>query len=508
MALDQIDVITGKVFQQKFEGQRTAVDLEAIMAEGDDEGRPLTAEHAGATVLNERYAKNIYYQAGRAELEAEYERMHWEALATDPSAVRHVVLDEEVIEAEGRIGKLAGELMGQLSGGGRNAFLRTESGLENWQPMDASGEFIGDYDDLGNFIPAYGVKQINDATSVYNPWSGVEDFLPANEHLISEDGADGSVTGAVPVTGEGPVTASDDADVRVDMQNAFYAALRVAGMEKALIDKLWDWAELELVNDPSFNAERALLGMYDSEAFRTRFRAIADMTDAGYGRRDMPTPGEYIAFEKDVANELKRVGVVEQGASFDNLITSLYTNSVGLGEVTDRLNTAQRVMYQMPPAVRDKLTDWFGDEYGTSITMKTFLDPTDDWSAVQDDISTAQTGGWGQMVAGLNAGWDENLAKQVSDLGLSQAEQWNRFARLKEQERLFTETLDETLDLDYATEGVRAESDLEAEEEGGLSGYELSDLITKRGQKRSARFSGGGGALMSGTTTGFGAANA
>lgn len=320
------------------------------------------------------------------------------------------------------------------------------------------------------------------------------------------------------VSDEDPPAGDGDPDVRAKMQSAFYAALRVAGMEKDLIDKLWDWAETELVNDPSFTAERALLGMYDSDAFRTRFKAIADMTDAGYGRRDMPTPGEYIAFEKDVANELKRVGVVEQGASFDNLITSLYMNSVGLGEVTDRLNTAQRVMYEMPSAVRDKLTDWFGDEYGTSITMKTFLDPTDDWSAVQDDISTAQTGGWGQMVAGLNAGWDENLAKQVSDLGLSQAEQWNRFARLKEQEMLFTETLDETLDLDYATEGVRAEFGLPGSDNqlavmpgdplAGMSGYELSDLITKRGQKRSARFSGGGGALMSGTTTGFGAANA
>ena len=72
---------------------------------------------------------------------------------------------------------------------------------------------------------------------------------------------------------------------------------------------------------------------------------------------------------------------------------------------------------------------------------------------------------------------------------------------------LFTETLDETLDLDYAEEGVRAEFSLEAEE-GGLSGYELSDIISRRQQKRSARFGGGGGVMVSGTTTGFGAANA
>ena len=394
---------------------------------------------------------------------------------------------------------------------GEAGFTETGTGsyLATVNPIYQAQSEVAESDEYRRFVE-YLELRYPEALATYGAlelWNQNQRGLASGTPLFADQASLIATGATTTVTETNLVTAGDDASVRADMQNAFYAALRVAGMEKDLIDKLWDWAETELVNDPSFTAERALLGMYDSDAFRTRFKAIADMTDAGYGRRDMPTPGEYIAFEKDVANELKRVGVVEQGASFDNLITSLYVNGVGLGEVTDRLNTAQRVMYEMPSAVRDKLTDWFGDEYGTSITMKTFLDPTDDWSAVQDDISTAQTGGWGQMVAGLNAGWDKNLAKQVSDLGLSQAEQWNRFARLKEQEMLFTETLDETLDLDYATEGVRAEFDLEAEE-GGLSGYELSDLITKRGQKRSARFSGGGGALMSGTTTGFGAANA
>jgi hypothetical protein len=294
---------------------------------------------------------------------------------------------------------------------------------------------------------------------------------------------------------ESPETSDPDLSPSQNMQSAFYTALREAGMDKTAIDGLWKWAETELVNDPSFTAERALIGMYDSEAFKQRFPGIANMPA---GSREIPTPGEYIAFEKDVANELKRVGVVE--ANFNNLITSLYMNSVGIGEVTERLNAAQRVMYEMPPAVRDKLTDWFGDEYGTSITMKTFLDPGDDWSAVQDDISTAQTGGWGRMVAGLDAGWDENLAKKVSDLGLSQAEQWNRFAQLKEREMLFTENIDEVVDLDYATEGVEAAFDLDDND--------LSETIERRAIGRSAKFSGGGGALLSGTTTGFGAANA
>ena len=298
-------------------------------------------------------------------------------------------------------------------------------------------------------------------------------------------------------TVQNPVTASDDADVRADMQNAFYFALREAGMDKAAIDSLWAWAETELVNDPSFNAERALLGMYDSEAFRQRFRGIAELSDKGVGRRDLPTPAEYIAFEKYVAKELSRVGIIE--TNFDDLITKLYVNTVGDTEVTERLNMAQQVMWEMPQEVRDTFTDWFGSEYGTSITMKTFLDNTGDWSKIQDDISTARTGGWGHMVAGLNAGWDKDLAKQVSDLGLTQAEQWSRFADLKEKEMLFAENIDEAVDLDYAEHGVAAEFDLD---------IDLAETIDRRATGRSARFSGAGGALMSGTTTGFGAANA
>jgi len=319
------------------------------------------------------------------------------------------------------------------------------------------------------------------------------------EEVLNDDGSktiyytDGSVEYVA-----APMSTADPAlSPSANMQTAFYQALREAGMDKAAIDSLWQWAQTELINDPSFNAERALLGMYDSEAFRQRFRGIAELSDKGVGRRDLPTPAEYIAFEKYVAKELSRVGIIE--TNFDDLITKLYVNTVGDAEVTERLNMAQQVMWEMPQEVRDTFTDWFGSEYGTSITMKTFLDNTGDWSKIQDDISTARTGGWGQMVAGLNAGWNKDLAKQVSDLGLSQAEQWSRFADLKEKEMLFAENIDEAVDLDYAKHGVAAEFDLD---------IDLAETIDRRAAERSARFSGGGGALMSGTTTGFGAANA
>ena len=324
-------------------------------------------------------------------------------------------------------------------------------------------------------------------------WLQNQNAIATGTPLFADE--EGLIAGATTTTTT--ATATDGADVRAKMQSAFYAALRQAGMDKTTIDSLWTWAETEWTNDPSFTAERALIGMYDQQAFKDRFPGIDQMTQGGVGRRDLPTPGEYINFEKYVASELSRVGIVE--TDFDALIAKLFVNSVGDAEVTERLNTAQQVMWEMPQEVRDTFTDWFGSQYGTSITMKTFLDNTGDWSKIQDDITTARTGGWGQMVAGLDAGWDKNLAKQVSDLGLSQAEQWSRFADLKEKEMLFAENIDEAVDLDYAEHGVAAEFDLDSD---------MAETIERRATGRSARFSGGGGALMSGTTTGFGAANA
>ena len=329
--------------------------------------------------------------------------------------------------------------------------------------------------------------------------SGVDDPPPDE---FDEDNGGGDVDG-------------DAASIRAEMQDAFYMALRLSGIPKADIDSLWAWAESELVNDPSFTAERALIGMYDSDAFKKRIPAIRklnDLVEAGGTQRSVPTPGEYIVFEKDVMNELSRFGVEiseavqESGQGFDDLIESLYMNSVGFAEVTERLTTAEKAMHNMPPEVRDALIEWFGSDWASSISMKTFLDPKDDWSQVQDDTRTAETGGWGRMKAGLDAGWNRDLARQVSDLGLSQRDQWLKFVDLKEEELLYSEKLTEDEDLDYGTHGVRAAFDLKADD-GFASGLELSDLITKREETRKAEFRGGGGAMITQSTTGFGAAN-
>jgi len=281
-----------------------------------------------------------------------------------------------------------------------------------------------------------------------------------------------------------------------NMKDGFLNALRGAGMSADMTNQLWEWAVEEFKANPDFTAERALLEMYERPEFKLRFPAIGQMEGA-------PTPGEYISFEKAVRKEFNRFGAGNPSAS---TITSLLLNQVGLTEVTDRLSEAERVLFDVPQEVRDTFNDWWGETASKEITMSLFLDPTQDWSDLQDKIETAEVGAWGTMAAGLDQGWNEGMANKISDLGLSQAATWNAFANLKDKELLFAEQVGEDTDLQYETHGVQAEF--------GIAGdsLELEDMLERRKQRRINRFRGGGtgqaGAIISGQTTGIGSANA
>ena len=281
-----------------------------------------------------------------------------------------------------------------------------------------------------------------------------------------------------------------------NQKSAFLAALRASGMSADMIDELWTWALEEFKNDPTFTADRALLGMYDQPAFKLRFPAIGQMEGA-------PTPGEYIQYERAIRQEFKKFGA---GYPSANVITALLIANVSTTEVTERLSEAERVLYSVPAEVRDTFNDWWGEEGAKEITMSLFLDPNQDWSSLQDKIDTAEVGAWGKMVAGLDAGWDRDMANAVADLGLSQAQTWNSFASLKDKELLFAENIGEDRNLRYETEGVQAEFGI------GGSALTLQDIIERRKQRRISRFAGGGtsqsGAIIAGTTTGMGSANA
>jgi hypothetical protein len=309
-------------------------------------------------------------------------------------------------------------------------------------------------------------------------------------------------------------TGAADDTVRRNMEDAFVSALQKAGLESDLIKTLWTWAEDKLVSDPSFTATRALLEMYDHEAFQARFPALKAMHDAGVTRRDIPTPGQYILYENEIVREMNRVGINADDVTVDTVVEDLLVGRVGIDEAISRLDEAKRMMYDVPEAVKEIFLAWAPTDsegnttYPESSLMLAFLDPDDKWSDIQEQIAAAETAGGAKLRAGLDI--SREMAERVANVSNDQAAIWNQFANLKQKEALFAETLTENIDLDMATHGVVGEFQLEGIGEGEdyMTGLELSDLITRRGQRRSAAFSGGGGAMLAGTTTGFGAANA
>jgi len=304
-----------------------------------------------------------------------------------------------------------------------------------------------------------------------------------------------------------PWDARQGENALVDLQNGFVSALLETGIGADLANSLWNWAKGRFISDPSFTAAQAKIEVYDQPAFKERFPAIDQMR--GAGRRDVPTPHEYLQREKWLSGELTRYGMADLGANINTVITDTFVNSVGTAEIQERLAGAARVIFEAPDDVKKTFIDWYGPQ-GDAALMMTFLDPTDNWGGgwieVKRNIESSEVGGMSSMI--LDSRVAKERARSIAALGLQQGAIWDKFATLKEQENLFIERAGET-DLDLISHGSAAEFGVEGEQVGGefLSGFELSDMLEHRRATRAADFAGGGGAMITGSTTGFGAAN-
>lgn len=293
-----------------------------------------------------------------------------------------------------------------------------------------------------------------------------------------------------------------------DLQSGFVSSLLDAGIGPDLAGQLWDWAESRFRADPAFTAAQAMIEVYDQPAFKKRFPAIDEMR--GSGRRDVPTPYEYIQREKWLVGELERYGMGNLDPNIDMLVSESFINSIGTAEIQERLGAAARIIYEAPESVKQTFIDWYGKD-GDAALMMTFLDPEDklggSWIDVKRNVESAEVGGFSSIM--LDSRVAKERAQSIAALGLEQGAIWDKFATLKEQENLFVERIGET-DLDLISHGAAAEFGVDGEMVEGefVTGLELADLLARRKGRRISEFAGGGGAMITGSSTGFGAANA
>ena len=124
------------------------------------------------------------------------------------------------------------------------------------------------------------------------------------------------------------------------------------------------------------------------------------------------------------------------------------------------------------------------------------MDPNQDLVNLGKMAQTAAAGGYAQKVLGKGIGQD--MAEQIADLDYSNQQLYEAYSKLTQQAALFQEKLGEE-DWDIEDEGVSFALNLD---------QDAITRIQRRREARAADFRGGGGALVSGATTGFGAANA
>ena len=348
----------------------------------------------------------------------------------------------------------------------------------------------------------------NGRVTNFTPWQlfnmerGVGD--DAGAWWSSEDDTDEARYGTSPYTDPSDYTTSTEF---LTLKDGFLSELTRIGLDTDTINELWTWVEGRFVSDASFTTAQAQIEMYDQKAFKDRFPGITAMREET-GRRDIPTPGEYLARERLWATYLGEYGMTALGADLNTMVAESYINAIGEGEFVDRLTAAREMIYEAPAAVKNTFGDWFGNHADAAL-MAVFLDPSkeifnDDWVGLKGDVAAAEVGGWSKMHLGLDAPVTQVRSRAISKLGWRDIDVWDTLDLLKAKEDLFVERIGE-VDYQMEVEGVAAEFGINTED---LSGVELAELLDRRGARRTADFSGGGGAMLTGTTTGFGAANA
>ena len=149
-----------------------------------------------------------------------------------------------------------------------------------------------------------------------------------------------------------------------------------------------------------------------------------------------------------------------------------------------------------PEEVLEQFEQWYGSE-GENALLASYLDPQAELTDLAQKAGAAMAGGLAKVTFG-----DEGIAKQmaedIADLDYTNQQLQGAYTALAQQTALFAERAGEE-DFNILEEGVEWALQLDTD---------VMDRVSRRRRERAADFAGGGGALVSGATTGFGAANA
>lgn len=275
---------------------------------------------------------------------------------------------------------------------------------------------------------------------------------------------------------------------RTSGQRSAIAAVKGV-LESFGLGQMADWAWSKIVNGVDIN--EILFELRQSDIYKARFPGMEARKAAG-----LPaiSEGEYLEYETKTRQILRGAGLPTGFFDQPGDVAYLMGENLSLAEIQDRVTAAYTQVQMAPQEVRDVMGSYFGP-LGDVALAAYALDPDRTLALLSKQVETAKVGGFGRQFGfDLNAG----RSGQIVEAGVGGDQSREGFARIRQLDSLFNETISETRDLTKEGEGVAAIFN--------LGDPEAAQVIERRRKSRSAAFAGSSSYVTSGEGASLGAA--
>lgn len=336
-------------------------------------------------------------------------------------------------------------------------------------PFDEGVDVPTDDGSQPNYKPGFGRVEGTDIPSdpgyVFPSWP--------YGHPSTKPGPSGRIPGRTP----GDPSRSDEPTIpNLATNSPVYAMverlLRNYGLE-SLLPKVRAWMEDGLSQD------EITIKMEDTDEFKARFPAMEVRRKAGLTPM---SPAQYIEYENTARQLMRSSGLPKGFYDSNSDFTDLIAGDVSAAELQSRVQDGYRRVAQMAPEIKAAFFSYFGAN-GEDALAAYYLDPDKALPLLEQQTVEAEIGG-----SGLRRGFSiaEGMARELYGVGVDQSAADSALDELQKGRALFSETVEDTVDLRAEEEGLKASFGLDANS---------NEAITKRRAEREAKFAGSGGAL-------------
>ena len=326
------DVITGELFVPQFEGQRTNVFIDVDPAGKSPTEFEAEVREQVMSIKETEWANNPRMNMTREDVVAEVDAMKRRGEAPTDQFGNRMGWDEAVDYYTNRLDNpknmIIEDIMGQLVGGGENAFVRTAEGLDNWRAVTRSGEPFA----VREGVRDYNVAAVNPAHNTLKNMLGGGG--PAADMGLGADGQvqilDANGNPAANPDGS-PATSDQTRNAVYDWINVNFSWARDLGLEDMIRDAIEnniddDVMIAQIRQSPQYLA--AFPAITDEQG-RMRFLDEADYVDQvrEYRNvlRDAGSIGDRLIFDPNTESALDYAAFMERGISTEELSQRLDT---------------------------------------------------------------------------------------------------------------------------------------------------------------------------------------